>query len=111
MDIGEFKAAGVCWDLGGLYTSPDDAQIEIDLMEARRCAEALAQTYRGKIESGQIDGPTLARALAEYEAIAELQQFRVGGSCDLRTKQGRVDQPIAWRFALRSNLCPEDQNQ
>ncbi len=74
MDNGEFKAAGVCWDLGGLYTSPDDAQIEIDLREARRCAEALAQTYRGKIESGQIDGPTLARALAEYEAIAELQQ-------------------------------------
>ena len=74
MDNGELKAAGVCWDLGGLYTSPDDTQIELDLTEARRRAEALAQTYRGKIENGQIDGPTLARALAEYEAIAELQQ-------------------------------------
>ena len=74
MDNGEFKAAGVCWDLSGLYTSPNDTQIEIDLTEARRCAEALAETYRGKIESGQIDGPTLARALGEYESIAELQQ-------------------------------------
>ena len=62
MDNGAFKAAGVCWDLGGLYTSPDNAQIEIDLTEARRRAEAFAEAYRGKIESGQIDGQTLARA-------------------------------------------------
>ena len=33
MDNGAFKAAGVCWDLGGLYTSPDDAQIEIETIE------------------------------------------------------------------------------
>ncbi len=67
------KAEGVCWDLGGLYASPDDARLEADLAEARRLAEVFAQTYRGRIESGQVDGPALAQALAEYEAIAELQ--------------------------------------
>ena len=68
------KAEGVRWDLGGLYNSPDDSAITADLAEAQRRAEMLAQTCRGKIENGQLDGPSLARALAEYEAIAELQQ-------------------------------------
>ena len=67
------KAEGVRWDLGGLYASPDDPQLEADLVEARRQAEVFAETYRGRIESGQIDGMTLAQALVEYEAITELR--------------------------------------
>ena len=54
------KAEGVCWDLGGLYASPADARLETDLAEARRLAEVFAETYRGRIESGQVDGPALA---------------------------------------------------
>ena len=73
MQQSELKAEGVRWDLGGLYTSPDDPRLEADLAEARRRAEVFAQTYRGRIENGQVDGMALAQALAEYEAIAELQ--------------------------------------
>lgn len=67
------KAEGIQWDLSELYTGPDDPRLEADLAEARRQAEAFAQTYRGKSAGGQLDGPALARALAEYEALAELE--------------------------------------
>ena len=73
MQQSELKAEGVRRDLGGLYASPDDPRLEADLAEARRRAEVFAQTYRGRIENGQVDGTALALALAEYEAIAELQ--------------------------------------
>ncbi len=73
MQQSKLKAEGVRWDLGGLYASPDDPRLEADLAEARRRAEVFAEAYRGRIENGQIDGPALAQALAEYEAIAELQ--------------------------------------
>ncbi len=73
MQQSELKAEGVRWDLGGLYTSPDDPRLEADLAESHRRAEVFAQTYRGRIENGQVDGTALAQALAEYEAIAELQ--------------------------------------
>ena len=73
MQQSELKAEGVRWDLGGLYASPDDPRLEADLAEARRRAEVFAEAYRGRLENEQIDGPALAQALAEYEAIAELQ--------------------------------------
>ncbi|MCS6925786.1 MAG: M3 family oligoendopeptidase [Candidatus Binatia bacterium] len=74
MEDPSLKAMGVCWDLRELYNSPDDPQIEADIAEARHRAEAFAQSYRGTIVSGQLDGVALARALAEYEAVTELQQ-------------------------------------
>ena len=65
------KAEGVQWNLGELYAGPDDPRIEADLAEARRQAEAFAQTYRGKITA--LDGPGLARALETYERLSELE--------------------------------------
>ena len=73
MQQSELKAEGVRWDLGGLYAGPDDPRLEADLAAARQRAEVFAQTYRGRIENGQVDGTALALALAEYEAIAELR--------------------------------------
>src|SRR5215475_12002244 len=73
MDTHGFKAEGVQWNLGELYTSPDDARIEADLAEARRQAEAFAQKYRGKLTEKQFDGATLAQVLKEYEALAEVE--------------------------------------
>jgi oligoendopeptidase F len=73
MDTHGLKAEGVRWDLSELYQGPDDPRIEADLAEARRLAETFAQTYRGKIASGELDGPALARALAEYEALSEIE--------------------------------------
>jgi len=67
------KAEGVQWDLNELYTGPNDPRIEADLTEARRRAEMFAQQYRGKIASGELDSVALARALAEYEALSEVE--------------------------------------
>lgn len=74
MDTSELKAAGIRWDLNGLYTGPDDPRIEADLAEARRQAEDFARTYRGQVSGGHLDGAALARALAEYETLEELRQ-------------------------------------
>ncbi len=73
MNIPGLKAEGTRWDLSELYTGPEDPRIEADLGEARRRAEVFAQTYRGKLANGQLDGLALARALAEYEALSELE--------------------------------------
>ncbi|MGE0822792.1 MAG: M3 family oligoendopeptidase [Candidatus Binatia bacterium] len=68
-----FKAEGVQWNLGELYTGPDDQRIEADLAMARQQAEAFAEKYRGKVASGELDGDGLAQALAEYETLSEIE--------------------------------------
>lgn len=73
METTELKAEGVKWDLSELYTGPSDPRIEADLAEAQGRAEAFARRYRGQIAGGQLDGVTLARALAEYEALSEIE--------------------------------------
>lgn len=73
MDTTGLKAEGIQWNLQELYSGPDDPRIEADLAEARRRAEAFAQQYRGKVASGELDGSALAKVLAEYEALAELE--------------------------------------
>jgi oligoendopeptidase F len=73
MNTTGLKAEGVQWNLAELYSGPDDPQIEADLAEARRQAEAFAQQHRGKVPSGELDGSALAKVLAEYEALAELE--------------------------------------
>lgn len=73
MDTDGLKAKGIQWNLSELYSGPEDPKIETDLTEARRQAEMFAQKYRGKVASGECDGRALARVLAEYEALAELE--------------------------------------
>lgn len=41
----------ILWDLGDLYASATDPQIEADLAETRRLAEDFAAKYRGKVAS------------------------------------------------------------
>lgn len=67
------KAKGIQWNLGELYSGPEDPQLEADLTKARAQAEAFAHKYRGKVASGAFDGRELAKVLAEYEALAELE--------------------------------------
>ena len=73
METDGLTAAGVCWALEDLYTSPDDPRLEADLADAKQQAEAFAVSYRGKIANAQLDGPGLAAALAEYEALSALE--------------------------------------
>ena len=65
-------AEGVSWNLHDLYAGADDPRLEADLAEAKQRAQVFAETYRGMITSGQLDGAGLAGALAEYEALSEL---------------------------------------
>lgn len=67
------KAKGIQWNLSELYSGPEDPQLEADLTKARAQAEAFAHKYRGKVASGAFDGRELAKVLAEYEALAELE--------------------------------------
>jgi oligoendopeptidase F len=73
METNGLKAKGIQWNLGELYNGTDDPRIAADLVEARKQAEAFAQKYRGQIAGGVLDGRGLAQALAEYEALAELE--------------------------------------
>src|SRR5262245_11529224 len=63
-------AAGVRWDLGDLYASPDDPRIETDLGEALELAQRFAERHRGGV--ARLSAEELARALAELERIGEL---------------------------------------
>ena len=73
METDGLKAAGVCWALEDLYKSPDDPRLDSDLAAAKQQAEAFAASYRGKIANAQLDGPGLAAALTEYEALSALE--------------------------------------
>jgi oligoendopeptidase F len=64
------SADGVAWNLGDLYRSVDDPQIDQDLASALRRARAFEAAYRGKIESGPPPDLLLA-ALQELEGLSE----------------------------------------
>ena len=66
-------AEGISWNLDDLYHGPDDPRLEADLAEVKRRAQVFARSYRGKIATAQLDGPNLAAALGEYEALSALE--------------------------------------
>ncbi len=69
-DTTKTGAEGVTWDLGDLYASGADPQLEADLDEADRRADVFAGAYRGKVAG--LSAKRMAGLLAEYEAIADL---------------------------------------
>ena len=58
------------WDLSHLYTSVDSPALAADLQGAERAALAFRDRLAGRVDS--VDGPTLGRAVAEYERIEEV---------------------------------------
>lgn len=66
------SAAGVVWNLGDLFHSPDDPKIGETLKACREHAETFAARYRGTIEVPGGPAPWhLLAALQELEAIDE----------------------------------------
>jgi oligoendopeptidase F len=66
------SADGVAWDLGDLYSGPDDPRLTRDLDEAQRRAEAFEAAYRDKIATEAGPAPDLLlSALRELEGLAE----------------------------------------
>ncbi len=66
------QATGVRWDLGDLFTSPDDPRLGETEQWARAEAEAFARDYRGRIRVEGGPAPELmAEALHRYEALLD----------------------------------------
>ncbi len=76
------------WDLSGLYPSPAEPKIDADFTAAEQAAAEFAAAYDGKV--AQLDGPALAKAIAEYEAI-ESRLGRVMSYLGLRYQQNSAD--------------------
>ncbi len=62
-------AAGVRWDLGDLYTGPDDPALEADLTRSLAAASAFAERYRGRV--GALSPAEVAAAVDALEALDE----------------------------------------
>jgi len=58
------------WDLSDLYPAPDAPAFLADMTAARAGAERFADRYGGRV--AELDGPGLAAAIAEYEALQDL---------------------------------------
>lgn len=65
----EIAPPQVRWDLSALFSGMDDPRIEETWTTAMARADAFAETYRGKIDSKDLDAATLAAAIMEIEAI------------------------------------------
>lgn len=78
-----YNAVGVRWDLGDLFSSPDDPAIEATLKSCRARAEAFAGRYRGTINAPGGPAPEhLLAAILELEGLqGELE--RVGAYAGL----------------------------
>jgi oligoendopeptidase F len=58
------------WDLSDLYPSSDGPEITRDIAASGKAALKFAKRYQGKLSD--IDGDTLAKAIADYEKIDEV---------------------------------------
>jgi oligoendopeptidase F len=65
-DLGELPE----WDLRDLYPGTGSTELQQDLDRARQQARQLRADYEGRL--AQLDGETLATAIARYEAIEEV---------------------------------------
>ncbi|SDE38763.1 M3 family oligoendopeptidase [Rhodospira trueperi] len=57
------------WDLGDLYTGPDDPRLTDDLDAAARAADAFREGHVERV--GALSGADLGKAVAEFERISE----------------------------------------
>jgi oligoendopeptidase F len=57
------------WDLNDLYPGTDSPELAADLDKMAKAAAAFAEDYKGKV--ADLDGDTLAKAIAAYEVIDE----------------------------------------
>ncbi|MGQ0794227.1 MAG: M3 family oligoendopeptidase [Deltaproteobacteria bacterium] len=64
-------AEGITWNLGDLYSSLDDPQIDADVRRLLGEAKGFEGKRRGRISSPAIDAATLLEAVSELEAISE----------------------------------------
>lgn len=62
-------AKGVQWDLGKLYKSIDDPQIETDKKNLLISTKKFVEKYKNNISSGKLSSEAMVEALQQYENI------------------------------------------
>jgi oligoendopeptidase F len=63
------------WNLADLYSGPDAPTLKADLQTSERTADAMQQSYAGKLAAlaeGGRRGKALAKAVREYEGLSDL---------------------------------------
>ena len=60
------------WNLDDLYKSPEDEQLEADLIEAESRVQALVKSCKGRLAELAGERGALAAAIREYEALSDL---------------------------------------
>jgi oligoendopeptidase F len=63
------------WNLGDLYSGPDAPALKADLQTSERTADAMHESYAGKLAAladGGKGGKALAKAVREYEVLSDL---------------------------------------
>ena len=63
-------AEDIAWDLGDLYSGPDDPELEEEITRAEEAGATFRERYRGEVAS--LDAPALAEAVAERERIESM---------------------------------------
>jgi oligoendopeptidase F len=81
-------AEEITWDLSDLYAGMDDPQLNADLGACDAEADALSETYRGRI--AELAATGLAALIARYEALAE-RAGKVGAFASLNWTQDTQD--------------------
>lgn len=96
-------AALPCWDLSDLYVAIDAPEIDADLAGAKTQAETFAARYAGRLAT--LDGPGLATAIQDYEALSEACA-RLSSYAQLCHARNGTDAEIG-RFyqSIRENLA------
>ncbi|MBL8837968.1 MAG: M3 family oligoendopeptidase [Alphaproteobacteria bacterium] len=82
------------WNLADLYAGPEAPELGRDLDQAERDARAFRERFLGKL--ADLDGASLGRAVAEYEALEE-RLARAGSFAEL-TYAGDQSDPKVARF-------------
>lgn len=83
-------ADSVIWNLGDLYSSPNDPDIARDLEKVAKRASSFQERYRSRIASSTLDAPTLFAAIQEYEQISQ-ELAKPGAYASLRFAADAAD--------------------
>ena len=67
----EIAPPSVRWDLSVLFSDIDDPRIEQSWQEIERRCDSFASTYRGKIDTEEVDAKVLLKGIKEIEAIVQ----------------------------------------
>lgn len=97
------------WNLSQLYKSPNDPQIEKDIIRAEKTYAVFAKKYR-KASGYLTNEDALRKALLEYEKLSDLQVARVGFYLGLSQDLNNGDNLVRAKLNLMSQRIDKLSN-